>query len=216
MYDLRLGLAEERVVAKLLVALAAEAGTNWSDEMLSGMPFQLSAGWASPEPVCKIPSAGSVSLRLRCDVGTVDPSIRSNMARRLLMPGPGRWRCLDESLLDKEVPAGETINVCEEQLARSANPEEFDDHTDTSRLALDADGTIKSVDCVFRDFDRDGSGSLSREEFLRALRRLRVPSHVATRLWAKADGEASPRGGDGEVDLGEFEELWGEMRQAMA
>jgi hypothetical protein len=69
-----------------------------------------------------------------------------------------------------------------------------DDLRDTSQLCLDADGTIKTVDKVFRDFDRDGSGYLDEAEFLRAMSRLRVGEEMAEELWAQAD-----TGGDGQV-----------------
>jgi Ran GTPase-activating protein (RanGAP) involved in mRNA processing and transport len=116
-YDLRMGIFEDRLVCKIVVALASEADENWADEHMSGMPFKLSSSWAEAEPKCGVPHSGTVSLQLRCNPGTIDLSLRTGIARRLLMPGPGRWRCVPPEMVDQE-PSSACINVCDEPLQK--------------------------------------------------------------------------------------------------
>ena len=87
--------------------------------------------------------------------------------------------------------------------------EDWDDHTDISRLCLDADGTLKTVDDVFRDFDRDRSGQMDFDEYLAAMSRLRVEPTLARELFEAADLP------DGELDMEEFQALWVEMRNVL-
>jgi hypothetical protein len=86
---------------------------------------------------------------------------------------------------------------------------DWDDHTDISRLCLDADGTLKTVDDVFRDFDRDRSGQMDFDEYLAAMSRLRVEPTLARELFEAADLP------DGELDMEEFQALWVEMRNVL-
>jgi Ca2+-binding EF-hand superfamily protein len=58
---------------------------------------------------------------------------------------------------------------------------------DTSLLCLDADNCVKTVDEVFRDFDRDRSGQMDFDEYLAAMKRLRVFSTLARQLFEAAD-----------------------------
>ena len=193
------------MVCKILVALASEKGENWAEEYMSGMPFKLSSSWAEPEPKCGVPLHGTVSLQLNSTPGTIDLSLRTGIASRLLMPGPGRWRCVPAELVDPESPTA-CMNVCDEQLQIGGDEEEWDDNTDTSLLCLDADNCVKTVDEVFRDFDRDRSGQMDFDEYMAAMKRLRVDSTLARRLFEAADLP------DGELDMEEFRDLWKEMR----
>lgn len=206
-YDLRMGIFEERMVCKLLVALASENGDNWSEEYMSGMPFKLSPSWAEPEPKCGVPKQGTISLQLCTAPGTLDLSLRAGIAKRLLMPGPGRWRCVPTGLADQD-PSTACINVCDEPLQKGGGEDEWDDRTDTSLLCLDADNCVKTVDEVFRDFDRDRSGQMDFDEYLAAMKRLRVDSTLARQLFEAADLP------DGELDVEEFRCLWKKMRSA--
>lgn len=207
-YDLRMGVFEERMVCKILVALASEDGENWADEYMSGLPFKLSSSWAEPEPKCGVPHHGTVSLQLCCAPGTIDLSLRAGIARRLLMPGPGRWQCVPQELVDQDSSPA-CINVCDEPMQKGGTTEDWDDHTDTSLLCLDADGTLKTVDDVFQDFDRDRSGQMDFAEYLAAMKRLRVDSTLARELFTAADLP------DGELDIEEFRDLWKNLRNAM-
>ena len=76
-------------------------------------------------------------------------------------------------------------------------------------MLQDADGTLKTVDDVFRDFDRDRSGQMDFEEYLAAMKRLRVDGALARDLFAAADLP------DGELDMQEFRELWNQMRNKL-
>ena len=135
LYDLRVGLFEERLLCKLLVSLASERDKNWSDEHMSGMPFELSSTWDDPEPNCGVPFFGTVSLQVLCHPGTIDLSLRTGLARRLLMPGPGRWRCVPERMVDAKVTPV-TINAVDEPLIKGGDHTDWDDHTDISKLCL--------------------------------------------------------------------------------
>ena len=107
------------------------------------------------------------------------------------MPGKDRWRALAPELI---APACVRMS-----------PDEFDDTTDRSGLALDADGTLKPLRAVraallprkltlspveldatvvrqvFLDCDRDRSGFLSRAEFAAAMARLNCDAGAAVR-----------------------------------
>ena len=151
-YELDLRVPEDRSVATMLVVLAAEPGENWLDETYNGMPFDLGKEWEKsvPElglvnfefrtgpgaptgvlpPVCLLASCESTT----CVAGTADLRLRCDLARRHLMPGKDRWRALAPELI---APACVRMS-----------PDEFDDTTDRSGLALDADGTLKPLRAV--------------------------------------------------------------------
>ena len=174
---------------------------------MSGMPFKLSPSWAEPGDKCGVPKQGTISLQLCTAPGTLDLSLRTGIAKRLLMPGPGRWRCVPTGLVDQD-PSTACINVCDEPLQKGGGEDEWDDHTDTSLLCLDADNCVKTVDEVFRDFDRDRSGQMDFDEYLAAMERLRVNPTLARQLFEAADLP------DGELDVEEFRCLWTKMRSA--
>lgn len=140
------------------MALAAEKHENWHNETYNGNPIDLGTKWLEPEPSGP-PSIGNIELSFVTSPGTADLSLRCNLARRLLMPGPNRWRCIPDELIDTE-PLSALVNVVEASVRRTADPSEFDDVHDVSTMCLDADGTLKSVAMVFHDFDRDRSGLL--------------------------------------------------------
>ena len=73
-------------------------------------------------------------------------------------------------------------------------------------LVLESLLPVKTVDEIFRDFDRDRSGQMDFDEYMRAMVRLRVDSTLARRLFETADLP------DGELDMEEFRDLWKEMR----
>ena len=206
-YDLR--NFDERTTVKMLVALAAEKGESWQAETYNHNPIDLGKTWVEPEPSGP-PKLGTLSLQFVTGPGTADLSLRANLARRLLMPGRERWHCVPKDLVDP-APTAETVNVVDESVTRSSDTADFDDTGDTALLCLDADGTLKSIVMVFRDFDRDHSGFLDEAEFKLAMTRLRVRADVADTLWEEAD-----LGGDGEIDMDEWFAIWRKVKVAMS
>eukprot|EP01045_Picozoa_sp_COSAG04_P014371 COSAG04_NODE_1073_length_8449_cov_17.855090_2_plen_709_part_00 len=93
-YDLDLRVRDERAVAKLLVEMTAEKGENWVDETYNGNPFEMGAHWVTDGP----PNIGMLGLTFLTNPGTANLFMRTAMARRLLMPGPGRWRAIPDEL----------------------------------------------------------------------------------------------------------------------
>lgn len=94
MYELNLKIPDERAVAALLVEMTDEVGENWVGETYNGMPFEMGISWVEEGP----PTLGILSLKFVTNPGTADLFMRANMAKRLLMPGPGRWRAVPEEL----------------------------------------------------------------------------------------------------------------------
>ena len=93
-YDLNLKIPDERAVAGLLVEMTDEVGENWIDETYNGMPFEMGIAWMTDGP----PTLGILSLNFLTNPGTANLFMRARMAKRLLMPGPGRWRAVPEEL----------------------------------------------------------------------------------------------------------------------
>ena len=94
--------------------------------------------------------AWSVVFRVNtCSVG-VQCIICTVLYCRLLMPGPGRWRCVSESMVGTKVTPV-TIIAIDEPLMKGGDHTEWDAQpTNVSKLCLGADGTVKTVDDVFR------------------------------------------------------------------
>ena len=90
------GMKDERMLMRLLVKLCAEAGENCINEMYNDMPFDLGVKWTEDEPAGP-PTSGNVKLEFITGDGTADLKLRCEMARRLLNPGRGRWRCIPEA-----------------------------------------------------------------------------------------------------------------------
>jgi hypothetical protein len=94
LYELNLKIPDERAVAALLVEMTDEVGENWIEETYNGMPFEMGISWIEEGP----PTLGILSLRFVTNLGTANLFMRARMAKRLLMPGPGRWRAVPEEL----------------------------------------------------------------------------------------------------------------------
>ena len=89
-YVLNLKRPDERAVAAVLVRMTDEPGENWLEETFNGMPFEMSIGWVTDGP----PTLGTLELVFKTYPGTADAALRCELARRLLMPGRGRWRAV--------------------------------------------------------------------------------------------------------------------------
>jgi hypothetical protein len=89
-YVLNLKKPDERAVAAVLVRMTDEPGENWLEETFNGMPFEMSIGWVTDGP----PTLGTLELVFKTYPGTADAALRCELARRLLMPGRGRWRAV--------------------------------------------------------------------------------------------------------------------------
>ena len=94
LYELNLKIPDERAVAALLVEMTDEVGENWVDETYNSMPFEMGISWIEEGP----PTLGILSLKFVTNPGTANLFMRARMAKRLLMPGPGRWRAVPEEL----------------------------------------------------------------------------------------------------------------------
>jgi hypothetical protein len=92
-FALQLQLADETTVTKLLVLLATEDGENLQYETYNGMPFDVGARWLQEPPETGI-FCGEYVTPKRC----ASMNLRSALARRLLMPGAGRWACIPPSM----------------------------------------------------------------------------------------------------------------------
>lgn len=224
----------------MLAGLAAEKGQNWFSEVFNGMSIQLPLSWTQmdgewapegnnsngeysqfsrskqlpPKPQSGPPTLGWCSFEFVTKAKTADLSLRCNLARRLLMPGPNRWRSIPVNLRDDTIRPRQ-VNVADVMVEALpcrdlADIAEFDDTRDMSHLCMDADGVMKSVDRVFHDCDRDQSGFLDKQEFCKTIQRLRVKAAHAEKLWADAD-----RRGDGRVDINGWTQIWSKVRQAM-
>lgn len=106
-YELNLKIPDERAVAALLVEMTDEVGENWVDETYNGMPFEMGISWIQEGP----PTLGILSLRFVTNPGTANLFMRARMAKRLLMPGPGRWRAVPEELREAGQDGDEVDNL---------------------------------------------------------------------------------------------------------
>ena len=161
LYELDLRVPEDRSVATMLVVLAAEPGENWMDETYNGMPFDIGKAWET-----SVPELGLVKFEFKTGTGTADLKLRCDLARRHLMPGKGRWKALEPSLIS---PASVQLDA-----------QDYDDVSDLSMHCVDADGTLKPIHAVFTDCDRDRSGFMSKSEFVAAVARLNCDASPAS------------------------------------
>eukprot|EP01050_Picozoa_sp_SAG11_P029275 SAG11_NODE_8178_length_1051_cov_2.149160_1_plen_93_part_00 len=75
------------------------------------------------------PSIGTLEVRFKTYPGTCWAFLRCELGRELLMPGRGRWRCIEEHLLEP-----------------GQNPEELDGVPDITKwddYELQPDGTLQ-------------------------------------------------------------------------
>ena len=94
--------------AALLVEMTEEPGENWVDETFNGNPFEMGISWVTDGP----PTLGILELSFVTNPGTANLFMRTRMAKRLLMPGPGRWRAVPEELREAGQDGNEVDEVC--------------------------------------------------------------------------------------------------------
>ena len=107
-YNLNLKVKDERAVAALLVEMTDEPGENWLNETFNGNPFEMGIAWVTDGP----PTLGVLELTFLTNPGTANLFMRTRMAKRLLMPGPGRWRAVPEELREAGQDGAELDEVC--------------------------------------------------------------------------------------------------------
>lgn len=107
-YALDLRQNDCRMVAQCLVVLSAEKGENLLYTSYNGLPFDVGAKWIEA-----VPDLGMFCGEFATPVGCALMALRLAMARRLLMPGYGRWhavplelRCSDEDWQAQEASIG--------------------------------------------------------------------------------------------------------------
>ena len=127
-YELNMKEQDELAACKMLVKLSDEVGENWKEETRNGMRFELPATWATDDGA-NIDPNGVITLTFKTAPATASLGIRCELARKLLMPGPGRWRNVIKS---------EYLEPGMEDAA-----DEMDDAYD-DELCMDADGTGKT------------------------------------------------------------------------
>lgn len=98
-YALKLTVTDEHTVAKLLVLLSTEDGENLKNETYNGMPFDIGAQWLQDPPHVGIfcgeyTTPAPDNLESPHKEGCASLTLRSALARRLLMPGAARWMCI--------------------------------------------------------------------------------------------------------------------------
>lgn len=91
MVELDLHEEEGRMLVRLYMDLAEEPGENWIDEEFNGNRFEIGVGWRQ-----LVPDRGHLLARYHTGLGSADVAIRCGLARRLLMPGKGRYICAPE------------------------------------------------------------------------------------------------------------------------
>ena len=94
-YDLNLRHPGQRAVAQMLVQLSVdEPGENMLEETYNGTPFDVGQRWLE-----QVPDLGQFSTYYTTPPKTASLARRIELANRLLMPGPGRWRCIPRELV---------------------------------------------------------------------------------------------------------------------
>ena len=88
-YALDLRQSDCRVVAQCLVVIATERGENLLYTTYNGLPFDVGQKW-----IDAVPELGMFCGQFVSPNGCALMSIRLAIARRLLMPGFGRWRAV--------------------------------------------------------------------------------------------------------------------------
>ena len=92
-YALDLRQSDCRMVAQCLVVISAERGENLMYTSYNGLPFEVGAKW-----IDAVPDLGMFCGQFVTPNGCALMSIRLAIARRLLMPGFGRWRAVPPEL----------------------------------------------------------------------------------------------------------------------
>ena len=88
-------MRDQRTVTQLLVILSAEPGDNMLYETFHGMPFDVGRQWETNVPKENIFCCVYVTPEECASL-----SLRLPLARRLLMPGKGRWKCIPREKLN--------------------------------------------------------------------------------------------------------------------
>ena len=91
-YALDLRDLDARKVAQSLVILSAEPGENLQYTTYNGLPFEVGALWIDAVPV-----VGFFCGYFHTPPGCAVLALRLGLARRLLMPGHGRWKVIPKA-----------------------------------------------------------------------------------------------------------------------
>lgn len=88
-YALDLRQHDSRVTAQQLVVLMAEKGTNLTKTSYNGIPFDVGAKWMEA-----VPPLGWFCATYVTPLQCASIVLRLGLARRMLMPGHGRWKAI--------------------------------------------------------------------------------------------------------------------------
>lgn len=142
-YALDLRQHDCKLVAQCLVVLSAEPGENLKYTSYNGLPFDVGAKWLD-----EVPDLGMFCGEFVTPPACALMSLRLAMARRLLMPGFGRWRAVPFRLRNPD----------EDWRAQEAS-------IGLEHCVIDADGSL-----IERSKDEEDVESLSLGGLLGALR----------------------------------------------
>lgn len=134
-YALNLRVRDERQVAQMLVLLSTEPGDNMIYETFNGVPFDVGAKWLQA-----VPEVGWFCLQYVTPPACASLKLRTSLARRLIIPGKGRWACIPrEQRMHRDDPMG---SMWKSSADDTLTIEDELDLPGPGEFMVDADGTL--------------------------------------------------------------------------
>lgn len=135
-YALNLRVRDERQVAQMLVLLSTEPGDNMVYETFNGVPFDVGLKWLTA-----VPDVGWFCLQYVTPPACASLALRTSLARRLVNPGKGRWKCIPrEQRMHRDDP---TLSMWQTEVEDKDLVHESEiDLPGPGEWVVDSDGTL--------------------------------------------------------------------------